>query len=428
VRRELRCRIVVGDRGRTVRFLVRIMLLGLAASVRAADAQDVLAPPPEVSVVPPALQQLPPSEMQVFPPVERVPNLEQVSPLQWGSLSLRPHFFYQFLYGDGIQSSPGQHEKTAINAISPGLLLGIGSHWSIDYTPTMTFYSNSAFRDTTAQNVIMTGGTAYENWVLGLSQRYSYSSDPQVETGGQTSQDEYSTTVNATYQFSRQMSLEMSVNQDFVFPSDLTESREWSTLDWLDYQFWPRFGAGIGVGFGYTDVNVGNDSINGQLQARINWRATDKLSLQAGGGADDRHFFGGGTSDLINPIYSVSVQYQPTEATTILLSGSGTVGTSYFTNQVTETYGVSVTVSQRLLKRLLLTLSGGYQNVMYTSTASGVSAGRNDETYSFSARLGTTFLQRGTIAAVYQYSDNTSNQSGFGYTSNQVGFELGYRY
>ena len=404
------------------------MLLSLVVITHSVKAQDVLAPPPEVSVVPPALQQLPPSEMQVFPPVERVPNLEQVSPLLWGSLSLRPHFFYQFLYGDGIQSSPGQHEKTAINAISPGLLLGIGSHWSIDYTPTMTFYSNNAFRDTTAQNVVMTGGTAYEDWVLGLSQRYSYSSDPQVETGGQTSQDEYSTTVNATYQFSRQMSLAMSVNQDFTIPSNFTESRVWSTSDWLNYQFWPRFSAGIGVGFGYTDVNVGNDSIDGQLQAGINWRATDKLSLQASGGADDRHFFGGGTSDLINPIYSVSLQYQPTEATTIQLSGSGTVGTSYFTNQVTVTYGVGATVTQRLLKRFLLTLSGGYQNVMYTSTASGVSAGRNDETYSFSARLGTTFLQRGTIAAVYQYSDNTSNESGFGYTSNQVGLEVGYRY
>jgi Putative beta-barrel porin 2 len=404
------------------------MLLSLLAFTYTAEAQDVLAPPPEVSVIPPALQQIQPSEMEVFPAVERVPNIQQGPPLQWGPVSLRPHLLYQFLYGDGIQSSPGQQEKTTINTISPGLLLGIGSHWSIDYTPTLTFYSNSAFHDTTAQNVIMTGGTAYENWVLGLSQSYNYSSQPLVETGGQTSQDEYKTAASASYQFSRQMSLELAVNQDFTFPSNFAESREWSTVDWLDYQFWPRFSAGIGVGFGYTDVSVGNDSIDGQLQCRIRWRATDKISLQISGGADDRHFFGGGTSDLINPLYSVSVQYQPFDETTISLSANGTVGTSYFTNQVTETKGVDVTLNQRLLKKLFLTLGGSYQNVSYTATTKGVSAGRNDDTYSFNARLSTAFLKRGTIAAIYQFSDNSSNQSGFGYTSNQVGLEVGYRY
>jgi hypothetical protein len=404
------------------------MHLSLLAFIHTAEAQDVLAPPPEISVSPPAMQKVQPSEMQVFPPAETVPNLQQVSPLQWGPVSLRPHLLYRFLYGDGIQASPGQHTKTAINEISPGLLLGVGSHWTVDYTPTLTFYSSSAFHDTTAQNVIMTGGTTYEDWVFGLSQSYNYSSPPLVETGGQTSQDEYTTGSSASYQFSRQMSLDLAVKQDFIFPKNFTESREWSTLDWLNYQFWPRFGAGVGVGFGYTDVSAGDNSIYGQLQGRISWRATDKISLQASGGADDRHFFGGGTSDLINPIYNVTLQYQPTEATTISLNANGTVGTSYFTNQITETYGVGVSLNQRFLKRLFLTLSGSYQNVSYTDTVTGASAGRSDDTYSFNARLSMAFLKRGTIAAIYQYSDNASNESGFGYTSNQVGLEVGYRY
>jgi hypothetical protein len=428
VRLKLQTRIVLVGNSRIARTPVKVMALGLLAFTRFAGAQDVLAPPPVVSVAPPALQQIQSSEMQVFNPTEPFPGVEQETPLQWGPVSLRPHFLYRFLYGDGIQSSPGQQEKTAVNEISPGLLLGIGSHWTVDYTPTMTFYSSSQFRDTTAQNAVLTGATAYEDWVLGLSQSYRYSSDPQAETGEQTSQDTYSTALSASCQLSRQLSLALAVYQDFTFPKDFTESREWSTVDWLDYQFWPRFTAGIGVGFGYTDVNVGDDSIHGQLQGRIGWRATDKISLQVSGGADDRHFLDGGTSDLINPIYSVSLQYQPSDATTISLTANGTVDTSYFTNQVTETKGVSATLNQRLLKKLLLTVSGGYQNVKYTATSRGVSPDRNDDYYSISTRLSAAFLKRGTVAATYQFSDNSSNQSGYGYSSSQFGCEIGFRY
>jgi hypothetical protein len=406
-----------------------VALLTLLTIGGPSQAQDVLASPPAVSVTPPAMQQVQSTEMEVFRPTQTVPDVTQNPFLEWGLLSLRPHVEYRFLYGDGIQSSPGQNVKTAVNEISPGILLGIGSHWTLDYTPTMTFYSSRQFNDTTGQNVILTGGTTYEDWVFGLSQSYAYSSQPLIETAAQTSQDEYITSATASYQISRQLSLALAVNQDFTFPENYTESRDWSTLDWLDYQFWPRFSAGLGAGVGYTDVSAGDDSMHGQLLGRVSWRATDKLSLQANGGVDDRHYFGGGSSDLVNPIGNISVQYQPFETTQITLGGRREIGVSLFANQITETTTAGASLNQRLLKKLHLTIGGGYQNVKYTATSSGaVAAGREDNYYYIGGRLGVAFLKRGTVAATYQYSDNSSNQKGYGYSSNQVGVELSFRY
>ncbi len=404
-------------------------LLCLLAFGRPAVAQNVLAPPPAYSVTPPAVQEIQTNETEVFVPAEPFrPVPQETSPLRWGPLELRPHFLYRLLYGTGIQASPTQSLKTAVHQVAPGFLLGVGRHWTLDYTPTWTFYSKSQFRDTLDHAVVLTGGTAYENWILGLSQSYVSSTAPLVETGGQTSQETFSTAVNASYRFNQEMLLELAAYQNFVFPENFTSSREWSTLDWLDYQFWPRFNAAIGVGFGYVDVSAGSDMTYERYQARINWRATDKISFQLHGGVEDRQFLGTGGGDLVNPTFGASIQYQPFEATKISLNADRVVASTYFQGQVTETTGFTGNLTQRLLKRFYLSLGGGYQTVRYVASASGIAASREDNYYSLNARLSTSFLKRGTIAALYQFSRNSSNTAGFGYSSNQVGLEVGYRF
>ena len=116
----------------------------------------------------------------------------------------------------------------------------MGNYWTVDYSPTWDFYSSREFRDTLDQNVRLAGGTSYEDWTLGLSQSYSKSSDPQVETGTQTDEETFSTTLSASYRINSKLSLDMGLNQDFILTSQFQNSREWSTMDWLNYQFWPR--------------------------------------------------------------------------------------------------------------------------------------------------------------------------------------------
>ena len=385
------------------------------------------------------MQQAQNNEMQVFNPAAAFLNsLQQINPYQWGPVSFRPSLSYSFLYGTGIQSSPGNQQASVVQTVSPNFLFVVGSHWTLNYSPSWTFYSSRQFRNSLNHAATLSWGTSYEDWTLGFSQSFTRSDSPTIETGAQTEQESYSTAINASYQFNDKMSLDMGLSQNFNYVGNggssatqlgnLANSKAWSTMEWLNYQFWPRFNAGIGAGGGYTIQDGSPDSINEQYQARVNWRATDKISFQLSGGLEDQQYLSGGASALLTPIFSGTIQYQPFKQTQLSLNASRSVSPSYFQNQDTETTSFSAGLSQRLLQKFNLGLSGGYAKTDYTAANTGIAAGSSYDTYSFSASLSHSLTKRGTISVNYSYSDNQSNAQGYSYTSNQIGFQIGYQF
>jgi hypothetical protein len=414
-------------------------LLCLIAFASAAEAQPVIMQPPQYSVPPPALQQAQNNEMQVFNPAAAFLNMLQgINPYQWGPVSFRPSLSYSFLYGTGIQSSPGNQQASVVQTVSPNFLFVIGSHWTLDYTPSWAFYSSREFKNTLNHTAVLSWGTSYEDWVLGFSQSYNRSDTPSIETGAQTEQESYSTAINASYQFNTKISLDMGLSQNFNNignggnPANqlgnLANSKAWSTMEWLNYEFWPRLSAGIGVGGGYTIQDGSPDSLNEQYQARVNWRATDKISFQLSGGLEDQQYLSGGAGALVTPIFGATIQYQPFEQTRLSLSANRSVSPSYFQSQNTETTSFTAGLNQRLLRKFNLGLSGGYTKTDYIATSSTAVVGRTDDTYSFSASLSHSLTKRGTISASYSYSENSSNVTGSAYSSNQIGVQVGYQF
>jgi hypothetical protein len=356
--------------------------------------------------------------------------------LRWGPLMVQPHLFYSLSYGSGIQASPGQLTSSFVNEVDPGILLRWGDHWTLDYTPILRFYSGSGLQNTFDNTVSLNGGARYEDWTFGLSQIYASSSDPIIETGAQTDQQTLSTLLSAIYQISSKSSLQLGAGQDLRFASQTTSGEQlnnyndWSTMDWLSYQFWSRFGAAIGAGFSYYSVQAGTDMTSEQIQARITWVVVRKLSLVLSGGGQDTQFLGSGAPNLISPVYSLSLQYSPFDTTTLSLSGYGGVSPAYFQDQVSLSTSISAGVHQRLLGRLSLDLNGGYNTSTYHSTTSGstsASSGNYDSSF-FAARLGTPFLKRGTADVFYSVNFNSSGATIYNYTTTMVGLELTYRY
>ena len=234
---------------------------GLLFSLCPTLAQDVISSPPTTPAVPAAVQEAQNNNpMQVFAPTPEIPS---PVPLQWGPVTLHPHLDYQLSYGNGIQSAPGQPHNTLINQLSPGILINLGDHWTLDYTPTLIYYSSGSFQDALNQSVILSWGSAFGNdWFFNGSQSYTYTSNPEIETATQTDQQNFVTTLNASYLFNEKMSLDMGLNQNLNYIGNsesltnqlqpLVDTKSWSTLEWLNYQFWPRFSAGLGLGFGYN--------------------------------------------------------------------------------------------------------------------------------------------------------------------------------
>ncbi len=239
----------------------------------------------------------------------------------------------------------------------------------------------------------------------------------------------------------------MSLNQDLNYIGNsesltnqlqpLVNTMAWSTMEWFNYQFWPRFSAGLGLGFGYNHQDATNspDSIYEQYQGRINWRATDKVSFRLSGGLHQQQYLSGDAGNLLTPIFGGTIQYQPFEQTQFSVNFNRTVSNSSYQSQVDIVTAITAGLSQRLLGRLTLDLSGGYSTTEYQASVVGLSTSRTDDVVSFNARLSCPFLKRATVSVFYAYSNNNSTQSGFatagtgyGYTSSQGGLELRYQY
>src|SRR5580692_6331674 len=194
-------------------------LLCIAATVPGVMAQSVLAPPPaSPSLVPSSVEEYQTNgQMQVFAPSATAPPQDDNEPFKCGPVIIRPHLYYQFLYGNGIISGPGQSQNTIVQELAPGVLFDIGSHSTLDYTPTFNFYSSSQFKNNIDHNAQFQWGSAFRDWFLTASQNYSKTSDPQIETAGQTDQQAYNTALNATYQFNDKLSANLGLSQNLNY-------------------------------------------------------------------------------------------------------------------------------------------------------------------------------------------------------------------
>jgi len=409
------------------RALIKALMLGLFAFNRNVKAQDILAPSPQApDQTPTILQSSQSDEMDVFTSNE---IKRESQPFTWEGLTLRPHPFYQFISADGIQANTNQVVNTTIQNISLGALLEIGRHWTLDYTPGWTIYSNSQLANNFGQTVQLTGGTVYKDWVLGLSQGYSDTSVLSAETATQVREQSYLTQASANYTLNSKMSLDLAADQKFISADQLDSYKEWATLDWFNYSFWSRLNAAIGLGGGYDhEDNAYPDMAFQQVEGRVNWRATDKISFQIHGGVEIRQFLSGGASDVVNPIFDASVQYHPFEQTKLTLKGERIVEPSYFENQVTENTSISLNLNQRLLGKVFLDLTGGYEKSDYIATLNNSTTDRTDDYDYLNVGLSRSFLKRGTFGVFYQISRDNSSVAGYSFTSNQIGCQIGFRY
>lgn len=379
--------------------------------------------------------------MNVFVPAGTFVDKSLPQPFQFGQITVRPHVDYSVLYSDAFPTTPTNRASTFIQQLSPGIAVDLGRHWTVDYTPTIRFYSSSQLRDGVDHSLSLIGGTSYEDWVFGLTQSFGYTTAPTYEIGAQTEQEQFGTGLTASHSLSDKVSLDLGLNQTISDSDGLQGSREWSTLDWLNYQFWSRLSAGLGVGLGYDNVDFGPDQTFEQIQGRVNWRLTDNLSLQLSGGGEDRQYASSPQPDSFTPIFSAGIQYLPFRDTQISFAASRSISPSLIPGSDSTSTSFNLNLNQTLFKKFNLSLGAGYTISKYTEIAfvpiavvnntlygSLLSQNRTDDLFSFSARVSHPFLKRGTWSVYYQYSDNESTEAGFGYPSSQVGFEIGYHY
>jgi hypothetical protein len=366
--------------------------------------------------------------------------------MRWGALHLRASASYQFLYDSGVNSAPGKSSDTITHTLTPVLTAQLGPHVSLIYSPSFRFFSRSDFRNTIDQFVSLSAGLSVEDWSFGLSQSFSRTDEPMVETASQTDQESYLTGLSASYHFNDKISFDTSGNISVMVignnstnvfggstnnsnSSVLSDSQSYSGSEWLNYKFHDTLTGGLGVTVGYTSQDSGFRSLDEQYLGRVTWQPGSKLTLNLNGGIEDEQFLNiGGAPDIVTPIFSGSATYRLFEQTTFSLTASRAVNVSLFRSEVTESTQVGIGVQQRLLGELQLSLGFSYASTDFKSTTGTFVTTRSDETTSYSIGLGVPFLKHGNFSTFYNYNNNSSSLGDFGYSSNQVGAVLSWAY
>ena len=186
---------------------------------------------------------------------------------------------------------------------------------------------------------------------------------------------------------------------------------------------------GIGAGGGYDSVDDGPDMLHETIQLKMDWRVTDKLSANLHGGGEDRQFIHSNEGNLITPTYGASIVYSPLDFTSVTLALDRSVSPAITTgSQASDVTSLSVTLNQRLLKRLQFSVSGAYSTTTYVDAVQQAGSNRTDTYYSLNTRLTFTLLKRFDLSGTYQYSENMSSDTGLGFASSQIGLDISYRF
>jgi hypothetical protein len=404
------------------------ILIGVIMSSTASKAQQEIVAPLPASInsiliqagIPPNLPALDPSSIASIDRPE--------SPFQLQPFVFSPHYLYRFLYEYGLQVRPGNPTTTLIDTFAPGIAVEIGSNWTADYTASWDVYSNHEFRDTLGHSVNVMGTSSFENWTMQLTQAYRYSSQPLVETGAQTTEQDYNTALDLSHELGRQFLTETILNQNLRYVVNFPDTYEWSVDEWLHYRVSAQFDAAVGGIAGYVHESRGADSNYTTPDAEVSFQPIDKITIKASGGLEHRVFLDYPRTSMNTPTYDLSVQYAPVETTKLTLDVLRQVTPSYFANESTRNARVDLGLTQRLLGKYFLTAGYGHGDVTYIFQGQTTGLIRDDVGTSYNLRLSTTFFRRGTVSALCYRTKNTSSVGVYGFVTTQFGLEIGYRY
>lgn len=421
--------------------LTKTLFIAALAWATSAGAQDAVMAAPQTKLTAPVLR-------VPGPPDQSRPEDPSGVIFQRGPFSLHPHLMARYIYGLGLPTNGGRHVASVINTLAPGLLVDMGKHWTLDYSPTWTSYTARALKDTVSQSFNLRGAGEVQGLAVNFSENYAKSSPILIETGGQTPQRNWATQLGASTRIGNKTTFQTSASLNERYGEIIPDTRDWSTMNWLTMQYSTRTQIGLGVGAGYSDIVSQPDATNERYMGRFNWSPTDKLKLTVDGGVEARHSRASAAKDRRNPILTASLAYQPYPTTTIILASARTVTTAYFQNQLMKGANWNLNLEQRLLAHFYL--SAGYTHQVndfqsITTVAPIVlpeippvdpmpnaplisRPGRSDRTESFNARLTTQLFGHWTVAASYQKSNNRSSEKGFTFNTTQFGLEVGCRF
>ena len=347
-------------------------------------------------------------------------------------------------YDDNITLSPDNRREDFYGTIAPKIILGFGdvtdrgeNYVLLNYSPSAYFFLDNTEFNTIDHIARIDGQWRLSRLTLSLSQDVrsvqsanldvaasggGFINQVNLDIGGRQRLNTYSTHFGAAYELTGKTSLRAGLDYSLGDYQDLIGSEIFSGTLGLDYKYGPKLGFGLDftAGKNFVDPPNPNQTFE-QVNLRSNYELTGKLKATGSVGVESRQSDNGGQNQL-SPVFQIGVVYQPFDGTEINLSATGqTLNSATLTGQDFTSTQFVFTVRQRLLQRLFLSLTAGYQNQTYFSTIEGLGSEREDNYHfiapGFDVKI-TNFLSTGVY---YFHRENNSSFTNFSFDDNQFG-------
>jgi hypothetical protein len=363
------------------------------------------------------------------------------------------------VYDDNILLSHFDRIHDWYVAIEPAITIGYGdnivgrsgNYIRLDYAPSIFVYVDHSDDDVIQHLIRLEGQYHLGRLTLGLSQDVQILHGSHLDTSsldasaiaiagsinagvnGRTNADFYRTNVGASYDLSDKTFLTSEFHYDRDdFNTLISSDRIYGNL-FFNYKYSSKLAFGIGGSGGVNTVDIGPDQTFEQGLLRVQYQLTGKISLNASAGVEVRQFDSqdgfGSRSDHVSGVYEIGAVYQPFDGTVITLRGSSRVLNSAVVAEADYlATNVLVGVRQRLLQRVYVGLTAGYEHANYFNTVPGADVSRDDDYFLIEPAVDVMVTRWFTVGAYYLYRTNDSPIAQFDYYENQVGMRASFTY
>lgn len=435
---------------------VGVLLANFSAFTGRVEAQDAL--PAVVETVEPQVlvaensASIPSENFEAPLPVSANPpandTVVDVSQVDSG---IPRRFHYQFrlnvhsVYDDNINISQGQSESDFYTAIEPSIMLEFGDFTTrqgnfirLDYLASVFLFADHSENDALQHVFQLEGQYQLNRLTLNLTQSIqildgtdvrsldsagNFGQQVNLDVAGRTRFNIYTTHVNAAYYLTGKTFL--SVGGDYTDSDyhNLISSDTISGNLFLNYNYGPKLVVGLGGTAGWNRVDAPTpDQTYEQANVRVSYQVTGKIDVRASAGIEFRNFEGQGRDQYVSPVFDFGLNYLPFDGTTFSLAANRhLLNSAVLAGQDFATTSFTVSASQRLVDRISVAGSVGYENSDYFSAIAGGVSNRTDNYFFVEPSIAVRVTRFWTVGAYYLHRANDSSFNAFSFHDNQVG-------
>ena len=345
-------------------------------------------------------------------------------------------------------SSSGVNGFQSNASLSFGLHLGepaLGHTLDLQYGGSYQYPPNGTKSQATGSNeqspfnqqISLLGAWNFAKLGLGLSLSYSGLSGLNRDFGGDVNRQLLNLALTSSYAFTPKT----SGSWDVFFPirqiSNGIDSTNYNSSFSINHLFNPKLSLGLGITLGINEnsnsanlqntsptatLQPGNRQTSQQIFTQIAWHPSPRISLSGQAGLQ---ILQAGDSHKTAPNFNLTAAWIPREGTALSLTGSELIQSSASTASANFiSTSLVLGASQRLGRRMNLSLSLGYELATYYAIATTTTTDRTDHLYSAQASWNVQLAQRCSASLLYAYSNNQSTTNGFTSSRGQLQVSL----